>query len=459
MHENLSTWNDTIVALATAPGLGAIAVIRLSGPKAIEITASVFSKKSLLKQPTHTVHFGKLLNGSDFIDEVVVTIYRAPRSYTGEEVVEISCHGAPMIQDQILQLMVQVGARMAKPGEFTQRAFLNGKLDLTQAEAVADLIASNTEAAKKTALHNLKGGFSTDLHVMREKLIKFSALIELELDFSQEDVAFANKKELEILVQQLQIKTQELLDSFKLGNVIKNGVQVAIVGKPNAGKSTLLNALLNENRALVSEIPGTTRDTVEEYLNIQGILFKLIDTAGIRNTTSDSIEQMGIEKSKGKILGADFVIALFDINDTNVIEQVNTWKSEVGSEKLLLVGNKKDLLKENSVLNNTSLNEVLFISAKEKENIKSLENLLFQKVVGDGIQKEGTIITNARHVASLKKLLLALNDVETGLHHSITGDLLALDIRQALHYLGTITGQITNEDQLDFIFSKFCIGK
>ena len=455
----MSTGNDTIVALATAPGLGAIAVIRLSGPKAIEITASVFSKKSLLKQPTHTVHFGKLLNGSDFIDEVVVTIYRAPRSYTGEEVVEISCHGAPMIQDQILQLMVQVGARMAKPGEFTQRAFLNGKLDLTQAEAVADLIASNTEAAKKTALHNLKGGFSTDLHVMREKLIKFSALIELELDFSQEDVAFANKKELEILVQQLQIKTQELLDSFKLGNVIKNGVQVAIVGKPNAGKSTLLNALLNENRALVSEIPGTTRDTVEEYLNIQGILFKLIDTAGIRNTTSDSIEQMGIEKSKGKILGADFVIALFDINDTNVIEQVNTWKSEVGSEKLLLVGNKKDLLKENSVLNNTSLNEVLFISAKEKENIKSLENLLFQKVVGDGIQKEGTIITNARHVASLKKLLLALNDVETGLHHSITGDLLALDIRQALHYLGTITGQITNEDQLDFIFSKFCIGK
>jgi tRNA modification GTPase len=458
MRENLSTWNDTIVALATAPGLGAIAVIRLSGSKAIEITASVFSKKSLINQPTHTVHFGKLLNGQEAIDEVVVSIYRAPKSYTGEEVVEISCHGAPFIQDAILQLMMHAGARMAKPGEFTQRAFLNGKLDLTQAEAVADLIASNTEAARKTALHNLKGGFSSDLQLMREKLIKFSALIELELDFSQEDVAFANKKELEILVQQLQIKTQALLDSFKLGNVIKNGVQVAIVGKPNAGKSTLLNALLNENRALVSEIPGTTRDTVEEYLNIQGILFKLIDTAGIRSFTSDSIEQMGIEKSKEKILGADIVIAMFDVND-NSIEQVTTWQSEVSADKLVLVGNKKDLLKDTAILNNDQLSDVVFISAKEKENIQSLENILYQKAVGEGMNKEGTIVTNARHVASLKKLSLALNDIETGLQHNITGDLLALDIRQALHYLGTITGQITNEDQLDFIFSKFCIGK
>lgn len=458
MHENLSTWNDTIVALATAPGLGAIAVLRLSGPKAIEITASVFSKKSLVKQPSHTAHFGKLLNGSEVIDEVVVTIYRAPRSYTGEEVVEISCHGAPLIQDQILQLMIQTGARMAKPGEFTQRAFLNGKLDLTQAEAVADLIASNTEAAKKTALHNLKGGFSTDLQLMREKLIKFSALIELELDFSQEDVAFANKKELEVLVQQLQVRTQELLDSFKLGNVIKNGVQVAIVGKPNAGKSTLLNALLNENRALVSEIPGTTRDTVEEYLNIQGVLFKLIDTAGIRTTTSDSIEQMGIEKSKEKILDADIVVAMFDVNDA-AIDQIKIWQSEISADKLILVGNKKDLLVNNSILTNQSLQDVIFMSAKQKDNLNALENLLFQKAAGEGIRKEGTIVTNARHVASLKKLSLALNDVETGLQHDVTGDLLALDIRQALHYLGTITGQITNEDQLDFIFSKFCIGK
>jgi len=458
MSENLSTWNDTIVALATAPGLGAIAVIRLSGAKAIEITASVFSKKSLLTQPSHTVHFGKLINGVDVIDEVVASIYRAPKSYTGEEVVEISCHGAPMIQDAILQLMIQAGARMAKPGEFTQRAFLNGKLDLTQAEAVADLIASNTEAARKTALHNLKGGFSTDLQLMREKLIKFSALIELELDLSQEDVAFANKKELEILVQQLLLKSQSLLDSFKLGNVIKNGVQVAIVGKPNAGKSTLLNALLNENRALVSEIAGTTRDTVEEYLNIQGVLFKLIDTAGIRSATKDSIEQMGIDKSKEKIVDADIVIALFDVNDQG-LEQAATWQSEVSADKLILVGNKKDLLKDKSILGDPSLSGMVFISAKEKENINALKNLLFQKAVGEGINKEGTIVTNARHVTSLKKLVLALNDIETGLQHNITGDLLALDIRQALHYLGTITGQITNEDQLDFIFSKFCIGK
>ena len=458
MRENLSTWNDTIVALATAPGLGAIAVIRLSGEAAIHIVGSVFSKKSLANQPTHTVHYGKLLNGQEVVDEVVVTIYRAPKSYTGEEVVEIACHGSPYIQDAILQLMIEHGARMAKPGEFTQRAFLNGKLDLTQAEAVADLIASNTEASRKTALYNLKGGFSNDLQLMREKLIKFSALIELELDFSQEDVAFANKKELEILVQQLQFKTQALLDSFKLGNVIKNGVQVAIVGKPNAGKSTLLNAFLNENRALVSEIPGTTRDTVEEYLNIQGVLYKLIDTAGIRGMTDDSIEQMGIEKSREKITAADIVIALFDINDASV-EQVKNWKAEIKEDKLILVGNKIDLLKDQTLLQDPALKNVILISAKDKDNIIALENELHKRVIGDGLNKEGTIVTNARHVSSLKKLLLALNDVETGLIHEVTGDLLAIDIRQALHYLGTITGQITNEDQLDFIFSKFCIGK
>ena len=458
MRENLSTWNDTIVALATAPGLGAIAVIRLSGPKAIEIVASVFSKKSIINKPSHTVHFGKLMEGETVIDEVVVSIFRAPTSYTGEEVVEISCHGSPFIQESILALMMQAGARMAKPGEFTQRAFLNGKLDLTQAEAVADLIASNTEVSRKTALYNLKGGFSNDLHLMREKLIKFSALIELELDFSQEDVAFANKKELELLVHQLQTKTNELLDSFKLGNVIKNGVQVAIVGKPNAGKSTLLNALLNENRALVSEIPGTTRDTVEEYLNIQGVLYKLIDTAGIRSLTEDSIEQMGIEKSREKIAAADLVIALFDINDAS-LEQIENWQKEIPTDKLLLVANKTDLLENKALLKEAIYEQVICISAKDKVNMLALENALTQKVVGEGLSKESTIITNARHVESLKRLLYALNDVDLGLQQEVTGDLLALDIRQALHYLGTITGQITNEDQLDFIFSKFCIGK
>lgn len=458
MRENLSEWNDTIVALATPPGLGAIAVIRLSGTNALAITASVFSKKSILKAASHTVHYGKLIEGKTVIDEVVVTIYKAPTSYTGEEVVEISCHGAPFIQDSILQILQSVGARLAKPGEFTQRAFLNGKLDLTQAEAVADLIASNTEASRNTALHNLKGGFSSELQVMREKLIKFSALIELELDFSQEDVAFANKKELEILVQQMQSKTSSLLDSFKLGNVIKNGVQVAIVGKPNAGKSTLLNAFLNENRALVSDIPGTTRDTVEEYLNIQGILFKLIDTAGIRGMTDDSIEQMGIEKSREKIIASDIVIALFDVNDTSV-DLIADWKKNIDPAKLILVGNKVDLLKNKNILEDKIFENVIAIAARDKQNILALENALYQKVVGDGLNKEGTIVTNSRHVASLKRLLLALNDIEFGLEHNITGDLLALDIRQALHYLGTITGQITNEDQLDFIFSKFCIGK
>lgn len=458
MRENLSNWNDTIVALATAPGIGAIAVIRLSGEKAIEIVNGVFPKKNLLIQKTHTVHFGKIVFEKMVVDEVVVTLYRAPKSYTGEEVVEISCHGSPFIQDSILQLMIQQGARLAKPGEFTQRAFLNAKLDLTQAEAVADLIASNTEASRQAALYNLKGGFSDDLKLMREKLIKFSALIELELDFSQEDVAFANKKELEILVQQMQLKTNLLLESFKLGNVIKNGVQVAIVGKPNAGKSTLLNTLLNEHRALVSEIPGTTRDTVEELLNIDGVIYKLIDTAGIRQQTGDVIEQMGIDKSREKIIQADIVIALFDVNTTHP-DQIDAWEKEIGEAKIILVGNKMDMTTAAIHANFNKFNNIIFISAKDKNNIDALKKAITQKVVGDQLKKEGTIITNARHVSSLKKLLLALNDVETGLIQNVTGDLLALDIRQALHYLGTITGEITNEDQLDFIFSKFCIGK
>ena len=449
---------DTICALATPNGIGAIGVIRLSGPDAISLTNQVFAGKDLSKQATHTLHFGLVKDGDVVIDEVVAGLYIAPKSYTKENVVEISCHGSNYIIQQILNLLIKNGARPAKPGEFTLRAFLNGGLDLSQAEAVADLIASNTEAARKTALHNLKGGFSSDLQVMREKLIKFSALIELELDFSQEDVAFANKKELEILVQQLQLKTNILLESFKLGNVIKNGVQVAIVGKPNAGKSTLLNTLLNEQRALVSEIPGTTRDTVEELLNIDGVLYKLIDTAGIRQQTGDVIEQMGIDKSKEKIIQADIVIALFDVNTTTP-EQINTWENEIGLDKIILVGNKMDLTTGDVLSNFNNFKNIVFISAKDKNNIDVLTQAITQKVVGDQLKKEGTIVTNARHVSSLKKLLLALNDVETGLIQNVTGDLLALDIRQALHYLGTITGEITSEDQLDFIFSKFCIGK
>ena len=455
------TNKDTIIALATASGAGAIAVLRVSGPKAISVSNTLFKSihdKNLLNQPTHTIHLGHIVDVDRVLDEVLVSIYKNPQSYTGEDVVEISCHGSSYIQQEILQLFIRNGCRSANPGEFTLRAFLNGKMDLSQAEAVADLIASDSAAAHQIAMQQMRGGFSSEIKKLREELLNFASLIELELDFSQEDVAFANKKELEILVQQLQLKTNILLESFKLGNVIKNGVQVAIVGKPNAGKSTLLNTLLNEQRALVSEIPGTTRDTVEELLNIDGVLYKLIDTAGIRQQTGDVIEQMGIDKSKEKIIQADIVIALFDVN-TATPEQIHTWEKEIGLDKIILVGNKMDLTTANIVTNFNNFKNIVFISAKDKNNIEALKNAITQKVVGDQLKKEGTIVTNARHVSSLKKLLLALNDIETGLIQNVTGDLLALDIRQALHYLGTITGEITSEDQLDFIFSKFCIGK
>jgi len=451
-------WNDTVVALATPPGMGAIGVIRVSGAQSFSILNDLFPSKNLLEQASHTIVVGMLKDQDKVLDEVVLSLFKGPKSYTGEDVIEISCHGSGYIQSQIIAAITARGARLAKAGEFTQRAFLNGKLDLAQAESVADLIASNSEASKRAAIHTMRGGFSTDLAALREQLITFSALIELELDFSEEDVAFADRSALHNLVSNLQSATKQLVDSFALGNVIKNGVQVAIIGKPNAGKSTLLNALLNENRALVSDIPGTTRDTVEEYLNIDGVIYKLIDTAGIRANTEDSIEQMGIEKSREKIEAADIVIALFDINQGSH-EQIGQWTQEINADKLILVANKIDQLKDRSILNETFMQGVVSIAAKNQENIDALKKVLTNKAVGSGINKEGTIVTNARHVESLKRLLYALNDVSTGLENEVTGDLLALDIRQALHYLGTITGQITNEDQLDFIFSKFCIGK
>src|SRR3982751_738400 len=311
MSLKLTGWDDTIVALATPPGIGAIGVIRLSGKRSIEIVNALFPSKNLNSQDSHTIHVGFLKNQGQALDEVVVSLYKSPRSYTGEEVVEISCHGSPYIQQQVIDAIITQGARLAKPGEFTQRAFLNGKLDLAQAEAVADLIASNTEASRKTALHNIRGGFSNSLKDLRERLIKFSALIELELDFSQEDVEFADRTQLMLLISEVQEQTNMLIQSFRLGNVIKNGVSVAIIGKPNAGKSTLLNTLLNEDRAIVSDIPGTTRDTIEEVLNIDGILFRLIDTAGIRHHTADVIEGFGIEKSRQKMKQADIVLYLF----------------------------------------------------------------------------------------------------------------------------------------------------
>lgn len=452
-------WNDTIVALATPQGIGAIGVIRLSGNKAIEIVNDLFPSKNLMQQPSHTLHVGFLKNNDIILDEVVVALYKNPKSYTGEDVVEISCHGSAFIQEKIIQTVIEKGCRIAKAGEFTQRAFLNGKLDLAQAEAVADLIASNTEASRNTAIKNIRGGFSNTLASLREELLKFSALIELELDFSQEDVEFADRTQLNNLISHLYSTTQTLLQSFKLGNVIKNGVQVAIIGKPNAGKSTLLNALLNENRAIVSDIAGTTRDTIEEILNIDGILFRLIDTAGIRTHTSDVIESIGVERSYEKMKAADLVLYLFDVHemDATTLQQI-TKDFEQQNITYLLVGNKVDTSK-NVEANFASFNNIIFISAKDQYNLPLLKSSLVKQAVDGSIDTEATIVTNARHYDALQKLFIALQDVQQGLGNNIQSDLLALDIRQALHYLGEITGEITNEDQLDYIFSKFCIGK
>jgi tRNA modification GTPase len=454
-----SDFNDTIIAIATPPGVGAIGVLRMSGNKSVEIINSIFINKDLALQPSHTLHVGVLKNNDEIIDEVVVSLFKAPRSYTGEDVVEISCHGSAFIQQKIIDICIEKGARLAKPGEFTQRAFLNGKLDLTQAEAVADLIASNTEASRKTAIQNMRGGFSNALKELREQLLKFSALIELELDFSQEDVEFADRTQLYNLITDAEKLTKNLLQSFKLGNVIRNGVQVAIIGKPNAGKSTLLNALLNENRAIVSDIAGTTRDTIEEIINIEGILFRLIDTAGIR-TGENEIESIGVEKSFEKMRTADIIIYLFDcVHDT--VQDIIKEREQLHSinKNFLLVGNKVDLINADNVIQKFEDIDILFISAKELTHINILKKELVDKVISGNIETENVIITNARHFEALQKVNDALTDIRNGLDEKIPGDLIALDIRRCLHYLGEITGQITNEDQLDYIFSKFCIGK
>jgi tRNA modification GTPase len=400
---------------------------------------------------------GLLKDGDTVLDEVVVSLFRAPRSYTGEEVTEISCHGSPFIQEQIVNACIAHGARLARPGEFTQRAFLKGKLDLTQAEAVADLIASNTEASQQAALKSIRGGFSNILKSLRDQLITFSALIELELDFSQEDVEFADRTQLYQLIRTIQTTVADLLHSFKLGNVIKNGVKVAIVGKPNAGKSTLLNTLLNENRAIVSEIAGTTRDTIEEVINIDGILFRLIDTAGIRES-SDEIEVIGVEKSREKMKEADIVLYLFDAaaETPGELDAAVALLREV-NPNYVLVGNKADLVSD--VSEKFAGRDALYISAKTHHHVDALKERLVDKVLQGQVNMESTIVTNARHYASLQQVAASIHDVQVGMDGRIPGDLLALDIRRALHFLGEITGEITNEDQLDYIFSKFCIGK
>lgn len=457
MNKKMSHWDETIVALATPPGVGAIGVLRLSGDRAIEIVNNLFASKDLSAQPSHTLHVGAIKRDGTLLDEVVVALFKNPRSYTGEDVAEISCHGSPHVQQRVLEACIAEGARLAKPGEFTQRAFLNGKLDLAQAEAVADLIAANTNAAQKTALHAIRGGFSGVLRALREQLIRFSALIELELDFSGEDVAFADRTELKQLVHQILGQTHYLLQSFQLGNVIRNGVSVAIIGKPNAGKSTLLNALLNEDRAIVSEIAGTTRDTIEEVLNIEGILFRLIDTAGIRSHSTDLIEQVGIERSLQKRREANLVLYLFDATDTTPAELLHI-QEELQAEgiKHLLVGNKWDITAADTLKLGQ---DVLLIAAKTGMGIETLRQRMVAAVLQESVIGENVVVTNARHYHALKEVAMSLADVLAGLDANIPGDLLALDIRRSLHYLGEITGEVTNEDQLDFIFSKFCIGK
>ena len=462
MINKLSGWDDTIVAIATPPGIGAIGMIRLTGNMAIAIADKLFPSKDLLIQPSHTLHVGFLKDGVKVIDEVVIGIYKNPTSYTGEDVVEISCHGSAFVQQQAIQSIIGKGARLAKPGEFTQRAFLNGKLDLTQAEAVADLIASNTDASKNAALNNIRGGFSEILKNLREQLIQFSSLIELELDFSEEDVEFADRKKFVELIDQIAAATNKLLDSFKLGNVVKNGVSVAIVGKPNAGKSTLLNTFLNDNRAIVSEIAGTTRDTIEEIININGILFRLIDTAGIREHTTDSIENMGVLKSLQKIKEADIVLYLFDVNVTG-FEELEIIDKDLTAQqkKYLLVGNKYDviIIDHPDEKLTASFKNIIFISAKENIGIEELKHKLFISVTENKTLAENFIVTNSRHYEALQQVQNALSGIKDGLKNNISGDLLALDIRRCLYYLGEITGEITNEDRLDYIFSKFCIGK
>jgi len=458
MLGKLTGWEDTIVALATPPGIGAIGVIRVSGKFSWSIVNQLFTGKDLCEQASHTLHVGVLKDGEEQLDEVVVSLFRGPRSYTGEDVIEISCHGSPYVQQRVLQALVGRGARLARAGEFTQRAFLNGKLDLTQAEAVADLIASNTAASARTALHTIRGGFSRALRELREQLISFSALIELELDFSQEDVEFADRTQLYHLIDEAEEVTSALLASFKLGNVIRNGVAVAIVGRPNAGKSTLLNTLLNEDRAIVSEIAGTTRDTIEEVLNIDGVLFRLIDTAGIREHVADIIEEIGVGKSKEKMEQADIIVYLFDVTDSPLAVAKVREELMGRGKPFLLVGNKVDVIGEEVA--RRAFPQELLISAKDVRHIDVLRQRLLDLVLeGRAATGDGTIVTNARHYHALQQVGVALGAVRRGLDELLPGDLVALDIRVCLHWLGEITGEVTTEDRLDYIFSKFCIGK
>lgn len=459
---------DTIVALATPSGAGAIAVIRISGKEAISIAASVFqsvSGKDITRQRTHTLHLGHIVDGEKVLDQVLLSLFKGTNSYTGENTVEVSCHGSTYIQQQIIQLLLRKGCRMANAGEFTLRAFLNGKLDLSQAEAVADLIASDNEASHQIAMQQMRGGFSNEIAKLREELLNFASLIELELDFAEEDVEFADRTQFHELLNRIEFVLKRLIDSFAVGNVIKNGIPVAIVGEPNVGKSTLLNALLNEERAIVSDIAGTTRDTIEDELVINGIGFRFIDTAGIRETV-DYVESIGIKKTFEKMEQAQVVVYLVDSsailgeNLNSVQVEIEKIRNQFPLKPLVIIGNKADkLTAAQTALIQSEIPDILLISAKENMNVEELKDKLLSFVNTGALRNNETIVTNTRHYDSLLKALEEIQKVQWGLQSNLSSDLMAIDIRQALYYFGEITGQVTNDELLGNIFANFCIGK
>lgn len=469
--------DDTIVALASPPGSGAIALVRVSGADAINFTAPFFQARNhvdLNKQKSHSLQLGYIVDGERIIDESLVSVFKGTKSYTGENTVEISCHGSPFIQQEIIQLLLRNGCRAAEPGEFTMRAFLNGKMDLSQAEAVADLIASGNAASHELAMNQMRGGFANELKRLRQELLDFASLIELELDFSEEDVEFADREQFKSLVSKIQRTLNKLIDSFAIGNVIKNGIPVAIVGEPNVGKSTLLNALLNEERAIVSEIAGTTRDTIEDEIAIGGIGFRFIDTAGIRETT-DTIEGLGIKRTFEKIEKSQVVVYLFNavsIQDSAVsiphlLMEIEKTKNKFPRKPLLVIVNKIDLLNDSeasnlksSILKEVEGSNLICISAKTGEGVEELQQKLLHFVNTGALHNQDTIVTNARHYDALLKAQAEINQVQEGLNSGLSGDLLAIDIRQALYHFGDITGDhISNDELLGNIFANFCIGK
>jgi tRNA modification GTPase len=459
--------SDTICALSTPPGIGAIAVIRLSGPAAFTVCNGIFrphiKRTSLLKAKSHTIHYGSVLDGKELVDEVLISLFRSPHSYTGEDIIEISCHGSPYIQQRILELLMSKDVRLAKPGEFTLRAFLNGKFDLSQAEAVADLISSRSGASHGLAIQQMRGGFSKKISELRGKLVDLTSLIELELDFSEEDVEFVDRSDLMLLLKEIETEILTLIKSFTLGNVLKHGIPVAIIGKPNVGKSTILNAILNEERAIVSEIPGTTRDTIEDTIVIGGFSFRFIDTAGLR-AAENKIESIGIEKTWKKIGEASIILYVFDVREDSFADVMEAMKefrevTESKTKHLILVGNKTDELKVLPTGFRQFVEyDTVFVSGKRKENIHLIAETLLKKIRKTETRGE-VIISNARHFEALKKTHQSIREIYRGLKSNVSPDLLSTDIRKALYHLGEITGEITNEEILGNIFNRFCIGK